>query len=121
MGKTQGMVRVLISVTPQMYRQAIALSIRGQRPGCDVNIAAPEDAERELATFRPHLLVHNDNGGLNREAVAGVRCRVEIQYSDGMDAVINVDGAVSRAGDMTTEELLQIVDLAISLADRGPG
>jgi hypothetical protein len=50
-----------------------------------------------------------------------VRCRVEIQYSDGMDAVINADGAVSRACDMSTEELLQIVDLAISLADRGPG
>jgi hypothetical protein len=50
-----------------------------------------------------------------------VRCRGEIQYSDGMDAVINVDGAVSRARDMSTEELLQLVDLAFSLADRGPG
>jgi hypothetical protein len=50
-----------------------------------------------------------------------VRCRVEIQYSDGMDAVINVDGAVSRARDMSTEELLQLVDLAFSLADRGRG
>jgi hypothetical protein len=38
-----------------------------------------------------------------------------------MDAVINVDGAVSRARDMSTEELLQLVDLAFSLADRGRG
>jgi hypothetical protein len=53
--------------------------------------------------------------------IQGVRCRGEIQYSDGMDAVINVDGAVSRARDMSTEELLQLVDLAFSLADRGPG
>jgi hypothetical protein len=60
------MARVLISITPRMYRQAIALSIRRQRPGCGVKIAGAEDAKRELVTFRPHLLVHNDNVGFGR-------------------------------------------------------
>ena len=115
------MVRVLISVTPRMYRQAIALSIRRQRPGCEVKIAGPEDAKRELVTFRPHLLVHNDDVWFGREALVGVRCRVEVQYSDGMGAAISLDGDVSRSRDMSTEDLHRTVGLAISLADRGPG
>lgn len=86
-----------------------------------MKIAGPDDAERELVTFRPHLLVHNDDAGFGRQALAGVPCRVEVQYSDGMDAVISVDGEVSRARDMSTEELPRVVDLAISFANRGSG
>jgi hypothetical protein len=41
------MARVLISITPRMYRQAIALSIRRQRPGCGVKIAGAEAAKRD--------------------------------------------------------------------------
>jgi hypothetical protein len=111
-------MRVLVTVTPRMYRQAIALTIRRQRPGCEVRIAAPEDAEGELATFRPHLLVHNDDDELGPEAVAGIRWRVEVQYSDGMDAEIRLDGEVSNARDMSTEDLIRIVDLATAMVDR---
>ena len=112
------MARVLVTVTPQMYRQAIALSIRHQRPGCDVRVAPPEATEGELATFRPHLLVRNDNDGVGPEVVAGIRCRVEVQYSDGMDAVISVEGEDLKSRDMSTEDLLRVVDLAIVMADR---
>ena len=111
-------MRVLVTVTSRMYRQAIALTIRRQRSGCEVRIAAPEDAEGELATFRPHLLVHNDNDELGPEAVAGIRWRVEVQYSDGMDARISVDGEVSTTRDMCIEDLLQIVDRATALAEQ---
>ena len=101
-----------------MYRQAIALSIRRLRPGCDVKGAPPETTEGERASFRPHLLVHTDNDGVGLEAVAGIRCRVEVQYSDGMGAEISVDGEVFEASDMSTEDLLRVVDLAIVMADR---
>ena len=111
-------MRVLVTVTPRMYRQAIALSIQRQRPGLDVRTASPEATEGELADFRPHLLVHNDNAGLGPEAVANIPCRVEVRYSDGMDARISADGEVSNARDMSTEELLRVVDAAIALADR---
>jgi hypothetical protein len=82
------MLRVLVTVTPRMYRQAIALSIQRQRPGLDVRVASSEAAEGELIDFRPHLLVHNDNDRLGPEAVEDVPRRVEVQYSDGMDARI---------------------------------
>jgi hypothetical protein len=35
-------MRALITVTPQMYRQAIALSIQRHRPGLEVRVAAPQ-------------------------------------------------------------------------------
>src|SRR5215210_1636436 len=115
------MIRVLVTVTPQMYRQAIALSLHRQRPDLDVRIAPPEATEWELAGFRPHLLVHNDNDGLGPEAVADIPCRVEVLYSDGMDARISADGEVSTARDMSTEDLLRVVDKAIASADRETG
>jgi hypothetical protein len=112
------MLRVLVTVTPRMYRQAIALSIQRQRPGLDVRVASSEAAEGELIDFRPHLLVHNDNDRLGPEAVEDVPRRVEVQYSDGMDARISVDGEVSTTRDMCIEDLLQIVDRATALAEQ---
>ena len=113
------MTRVLVTVTPRMYRQAFALSIQRQRPGVDVRVASPEDSDRELADFRPHLLVHND--GLGPEVVTDIPFQVEVQYSDGMDARISADGELSTTRDMRMEDLLQVVDRAIALADRETG
>jgi hypothetical protein len=112
------MMRVLITVTPRMYRQAIALSMRRHRPDLDVRVAPPEATEGQLADFRPHLLLHNDNDGLGPEAVADVPCRIEVQYSDSMGARISADDQVYTARDMSMEEMLQVVDVAIALADR---
>ena len=87
-----------------------------------MRIAAPEETEGELAAFRPHLLVHNDNDGLGPEKVTRVLCRVTVLYSNGMDAQISLSGEVSEARDMSTEDLLRIVDRATALAggSRGP-
>jgi hypothetical protein len=57
-----------------------------QPPDIEVRAASPKDAELEPAGFRAHLLVHNDIDGLGSEAMGSVFCRVEVPYSDGMDA-----------------------------------
>ena len=74
-----------------MYREAIAPSVQRGRPGLvDVRIAPPEEQERELASFRPHLLVHNEagpgGGPLPKAAIEAVPHRLEVLYSDRMDA-----------------------------------
>ena len=52
------MIRVLVTLSPRMYRQAVALSVQRNRPGLvDVRLAPPEAMEEELESFRPHLLV----------------------------------------------------------------
>jgi len=125
------MIRVLVTLSPQMYRQAIALSIQQGRPGLvDVRLAPPEAAEAELASFRPHLLVHNDPRGDLRggavpipkealeAAIKKVPHRLEVLYSDGMDARISADGRLTELPDASTDDLLGPVDAAGLLAER---
>jgi len=114
-------MRVLVTITPCMYRQAIALSIHRQRPDLDVRIATPEAAEEELDGFRPHLLIHNDTDGLGPETVARVLCCVTVLYSDGMNSQISARGEVSEARDMSTDDLLRVVDRTTLLAARETG
>jgi hypothetical protein len=112
------MIRILIAISPRMYRQAVALSIHRNRPGLDVRAVTPEEAEQEIGTFRPHLLVHNDTAPSPEGALDGVPCRVEVLYSDSMNARVRADGAVSEAHDMSTADLLRAVDGAAELAGR---
>jgi hypothetical protein len=110
------MTRVLVALSPRMYRQAIALSIHRNRPGLDVRSASPEDAAGEIEAFRPHLLVHNDTAPIPEGALAGAPCRVEVLYSDSMDARVSADGRLERIGDMDVEGLLRVVDRAAAFA-----
>jgi hypothetical protein len=105
-------VRVLITLTPRMYREAIAHSLGRSRPDFEVRIAAPEGAEEEVRSFGPHLLVRNDTDGLEPSVLEGVPCWVEVLYSDSMDAKISVDGRVEESEDISTEELLRVADEA---------
>ena len=110
-------MRVLVTITPLMYREAIASSLQRGRPDLEVRIAAPQEAEVELRGFLPHLLVRNDTDGLEEAGVlAGIPCRVEVLYSDGMDAKVIVDGQVEEVRDMSTQELLRVADRAASMA-----
>jgi hypothetical protein len=111
-------VRVLVTVSPQMYRQAVAASIQRARPGIEVRIAPPEDTEEQLRLFRPELLLYDDTTPIPEEALEGIPARVEVLYSDSMDARVRADGMVSRISDMSTEDLLRTVAVAASLEDR---
>jgi len=117
------MIRVLVTLVPRMYREAVVLSIQRNRPGLvDVRLAPPEGAETELASFRPHLLVHNDAGGelvpIPEAALEAVPHRLEVLYSDSMDVHLSADGRLIEVRDASTEDLLAAVDGAASLADR---
>ena len=105
-------MRVLITITPLMYREAIAASLQRNRPDLKVRIAAPEESEEVVRDFEPHLLVRNDTDGLDPRVLEGVPCWVEVLYSDSMDAKICVDGRVEESQDISTEELLRVVDEA---------
>ncbi len=69
-----------------------------------------------MAAFRPHLLVHNDTAPIPEEALGGVPCRVEVLYSDSMDARVCADGQLERIADMDVGGLLRVADLAAALA-----
>ncbi len=78
-------MRVLITLSPLMYREAVTQSVRQHRPGFEVRIASPEAVEEEVMSFEPHLLVRNDTDGIDHKVLASVPCWVEMLYSDPDD------------------------------------
>ena len=114
-------MRVLVTVEPRMYREALTLSLHRHRPEFEVRMAPPEAAEEQLRSFRPHLLVRNDTDGLGPEALAEVPFRVEVMYSDSMDAKIVLDEREEEAKDASIDVLLRVADEAwrrLSAEDR---
>ena len=103
-------MRILITVWPLMYREAIALSVRALRPLHEVRISPPDAAEGEIARFRPHLIVRTDDDGLGPEALAGVPSCVEVLYTDHMATRVALDGRTDEIPDARLEDLLAAVD-----------
>jgi hypothetical protein len=108
-------VHVLVTITLRMYREAIAFSLAQSRPDLEVRIATPEETEKEVRDFGPHLLVRNDTDGLDPGVLEGVPRWVEELYSNSMDAKICLSGRVEEAEDMSTEGLLRVADEAADL------
>ena len=103
-------MRVLVTVKPRMYREAIALALQHRRPHFEVMLAPAASPDGRTEAFRPHMLVRNDTDGADMDRMGGVRCWVEVLYSDGMDARVSLDGEVWNIADISNGELLGIAD-----------
>ena len=112
-------MRILITVSPRMYREALGLAVHQQRPDSDVRMAAPENAYEEVGRFNPHVLVRSDDDGLDPLLLEHVSCWVEIMYTDSMNARIALDGSSEEIGDIAIDDLLRVVDEAERLVLRG--
>jgi hypothetical protein len=107
------MVRVLVTVEPRMYREAIAVAVQRNRPEAEVMLVPEEILDGQVADFAPHVLVRNDSDGVVPEGLLGsVVCRMEVLYTDGMAARVSVGGNSFRIEDATMEDLLSLVDEA---------
>jgi hypothetical protein len=91
-----------------MYREVLALLLHRNRSEAEVLISPPEALDGEVGRFKPHLVVCSE--GAVPDIPPGVLCRVEIMYSDGLDARIGLDGQVAEAKDVGIEDLLALVD-----------
>jgi len=109
-------VRILIAVKPRVYREVLALSLHQHRPDAEVLISPPEALDREVGRFKPHLVVCTE--GAVPDIPSGVLCRVEIMFSDGLDARIGLDGRVAETKDVGTEDLLALVDQTEKMISR---
>ena len=108
-------MRILVTVKPQMYRETLALTLHEHRPDAEVMIAPSESLDGEVTSFRPHLLMRNDGDGAGPESLNAIACRIDILYSDGMGARINLNGRIREIEDICVDDLLQIVDEAEGL------
>ena len=55
------MVRVLVTVEPRMYREAIALAMQRHRPDAEVMLVSAVGLDGQVDSFEPHMLVRNDS------------------------------------------------------------
>jgi hypothetical protein len=105
-------VRILITVKPRMYREAIAIAIHHHRPDVEIMLASPESVDGDMRRFRPHLIVRTDT---DWATLGGEAYQVKVLYSNGMDAEVSLDGRAWTVRDMSMDELLRVVDEAEGL------
>ncbi len=111
------MVRVLVTVEPRMYREAIAFALQRSRPEVEVMLVPENVLDGQVEDFAPHVLVRNDSDGVVPEGLLGsVVCRMEVLYTDGMAARVSVGGSSYTIEDASVEDLLALVDEAEDLA-----
>lgn len=103
-------MRILITVQPQMYREALAIALRRHRPDAEVVLGSPESLGGQVEPFSPHLLLRNDTDRAGIELQKGVLCWIEILYSDSLDAKISIDGEVWHIEDISMDDLMALVD-----------
>ena len=111
------MVRVLVTVEPRMYREAIALALQRARPHSEVMLAPENVLDGQLGDFAPHVLVRNDSDREIPEGQLGsVVLSVEVLYTDGMSTRISVGARSYAIEDATMDDLISLVDEAEGLA-----
>ena len=110
------MVRVLVTVEPRMYREAIALAVQRNRPKAEMMLVPEDVLNGQVEDFAPHVLVRNDSDGVAPEELLGsVVCCMEVLYTDGMAARVSLGDSSHTIEDATMEDLLALVDEAEDL------
>ncbi len=124
-GRNAFLVRILLTITPRMYREALALSIHRRRPDFEVLLAPPWPLDGKAELFRPHVLVQDaDEAGLPpalAQDEQGVVCRIRILTADRIEATIELDGTTSEIHDVCLEDLFEVLDEAERLSQGDGG
>ena len=113
------MLRVLITVEPRMYREALGLVIQRHLPDADVMLVGEAALDGQMDGFGPQMLVRNDGGASFPERLLGsVVCRMDVLYTDSMATRVTVGGRFFEIKDTCMDDLLSLVDEAEGLASR---
>lgn len=106
----QQVVRILVAIEPNMYREVLALHFRQERPLSKVVLASPQTLQAEAERTRPHLIVANEVPRELKEE--GSSFWVELRASDVLVATISADGYSDTVRDVSLEALIAVVDKA---------
>ena len=104
-------VRILVAIEPQMYREVLAFHIRQERPRSDVVLASLETLEAEAEQTRPHLIVANEVPPVLK-ATVGSFFWVEVHMNNPLVATISTNGHSTTIPDVSLQDLLAVVDKA---------
>jgi hypothetical protein len=105
-------VRILVAIETQMYREVLALHFRQERPRADVVLASPQTLQAEAERTRPHLIVANEVPPELKEEEGSSFFWVELRVSDVLVATISADGYSDTVRDVSLQDLIAVVDKA---------
>jgi hypothetical protein len=92
-------VRILVAIEPQMYREVLALHFRQERPLSELTLASPQTLKAEAERTRPHLIVADEIPPELKEE--GSSFWVELRVSDVLVATISADGYSDTVRDVS--------------------
>jgi hypothetical protein len=105
------LVRVVVAIEPNMYRQVLAFHFRQQRPEAVVVLASMETLQDEAKRTSPHLIIANEVSPELREEM-GFSFLVALRTDDGLEAEIEANGHSTTIQDASLEDLVALVDKA---------
>jgi hypothetical protein len=113
------LVRILITFTPLMYGEVLALTIHRRRPDFEVLLAPPGSVDGEIERFGPHVLVQGADEAEPASTVLpdGVLCRMWILNTGSLDATIELDGTASELHDVLFEDLFEVLEKVEALSN----
>ena len=115
-GRNAFLMRILLTISPRLYRETLALSIHRRRLDFDVLLARPWPLDGRAERFGPHVLVQDaDEAELPPALAEGVLCRIRVFITDRVDATIELDGKISEVHDACLEDLFEVLQEAEGL------
>jgi hypothetical protein len=110
MAPQEVVVRILVAIEPQMYREVLASHFRQERPLSDVILASSQALQSEAERTKPHLIFANEVPPELKEE--GSSFWVELRASDVLVATISADGYSDTVRDVSLQDLIGVVDKA---------
>ena len=101
-------LRILVAIEPQMYREVLAFHFRQERPRADVVLTSVQTLHDEARRTRPHLIFANEVPPELKEKKG--LFWVEVKNDDGLVATISANGYSNTIYDVSLQELLAVVD-----------
>ena len=101
-----------------MYRETLVNVLRNHRPNDEVRLADPQALDQEASSFRPHLIVCNDNASEVQQV--SVPSWIVIRYQDSLNASVFLDEQETQLiQDIKIEDLIRVVEETQRLVLRG--
>jgi hypothetical protein len=108
-------VRVILAIEPRMYREALAFSLKKERPEAEVSlVGSTDDLMAEVERTGAHLIVANEVPSEVREAAFWIEVS-EARSDQSLDAEISANGYSRSVRDLRVKHVVEALDSAEEL------
>ncbi len=104
-------VRILVAIEPQMYREVLAFHFRQRRSRVEVVLASLQTLLAEAERVRLHLIFANEE--VSPQLKERGTFWAEVRADDRLDATISANGYSTAVHDVAFQDMLAVVDKTV--------